>query len=131
MDGHIDYNIWQYELSDSLRMKLIEMDPESASYHIVDPDSVEMAISEYNLDPTNAQYESDVWRAVEDLKATHVIQGNFFLRGERVLMNCYLYDVEFKIADRKNQAKNIYKKPDTYMSAVPKMAKKLYPGLTK
>lgn len=131
MDGDINYNLWKYELADSLRTLLYEMDADEQFYHLVDPDSVEMAIGEFNLDPTNAQYESDVWRAVETLNATHVVQGNFFLRGERVLMNCYLYDVEFKIADRKNQAKNIYKKPDTYIAAVPKMAKKVYPGLTK
>ena len=47
------------------------------------------------------------------------------------MMNCYVYNVEFKISDNKNRAKNIFKKPDTYLSAVIKMAKKVYPGLIK
>lgn len=131
LDGDIKYNLWKYELSDSLRALLQEMDPDEQHYHLIDPDSVEMAIGEFNLDPTNAQYESDVWRAVESLNASHVIQGNFLLRGDRVLINCYLYDVEFKISDRENQAKNIYKKPDSYMTAVPKIATAIHPGLTK
>lgn len=129
MDGKIDYNLWQYELADSLRTLLLEMDPKEEHYHLVDPDSVEMAIAEFNLDPTNAQYESDIWRAVDLIKADKVVQGNFFLRGDRVLMNAYVYDVEYKMADQVNQAKDIYKTPDTYLSAVKKMAKQLYPGL--
>jgi len=131
MDGKIDYNLWQYELADSLRNTLLEMDPNEEQYHIVDPDSVEMAIAEFNLDPTNAQYESDVWRAVDLIGADKVVQGNFFLRGDRVLMNAYVYDVEFKMADQVNQAKDIYKSPTTYLSAVKKMAKLLYPGLAQ
>ena len=129
MDGKIDYNIWQYELADSLRNTLHAMDPNEEHFHIVDPDSVEMAIAEFNLDPTNAQYESDVWRAVDLIGADKVIQGNFFLRGERVLMNAYVYDVEFKMADQVNKAKDIYKTPSSYLKAVKKMAKLLYPGL--
>jgi len=129
MDGKIDYNLWQYELADSLRTVLHEMDPNEEHYHLVDPDSVEMAIAEFNLDPTNAQYESDIWRAVDLIKADKVVQGNFFLRGDRVLMNAYVYDVEYKMADPVNQAKDIYKTPDSYLSAVKKMAKQLYPGL--
>lgn len=131
MDGKIDYNLWQYELADSLRNTLLAMDPNEEQYHIVDPDSVEMAIAEFNLDPTNAQYESDVWRAVDLIGADKVVQGNFFLRGDRVLMNAYVYDVEFKMADQVNQAKDIYKSPTTYLSAVKKMAKLLYPGLAQ
>ncbi len=128
-DGLIDYNLWQYELADSLRVVLTEMDPEEQYYHIVDPDSVEMAIAEFNLDPTNAQYESDVWRAVELIRADKVIQGNFFLQGERVLMNAYIYTVEYKMANQQHRAKDIVRTPTTYLSAVKLIAKKLFPGL--
>ena len=131
IDGQIELNVWRYELADSLRNLLYSMDENEEYYHIVDPDSVEMAISEYNLDPTNVQYESDVWRAVESLNADKVVQGNFFMRGKRVLLNAYVYDVEFKMADQQHQAKNIFKQPDTYMSAVKIMGKKLYPALIK
>lgn len=128
-DGLISYNLWQYELADSLRTALKDMDPTEQFYHIVDPDSVEMAIAEFNLDPTNAQYESDVWRAVERVKADKVIQGNFFLQGERVLINAYIYTVIYKMADQQHLAKDIVKTPTTYLSAVKTIAKKLFPGL--
>ena len=131
IDGQIELNVWRYELADSLRNLLYSMDENEEYYHIVDPDSVEMAISEFNLDPTNVQYESDVWRAVKSLNADKVVQGNFFMRGQRVLINAYVYDVEFQMADQQHQAKNIFKKPDTYMSAVKIMGKKLYPALIK
>jgi hypothetical protein len=129
MDGLIDLNVWRYELSDSLRLALIDKDPEGKLYHIVDPDSVEMAISEFNLDPTNVQYESDVWRAVELLNADYCIQGNFVVRSGRVLLNAYVYSVEYKMADPEHQAKDIFRKPDDVLSAVALMAKKLYPAL--
>lgn len=129
MDGEVAYNPWRYELADSLRSALLAVDPAQKAFMMVDQDSVELAISELNLDPNNAQFESDVWRAVKNLKADLVVQGNFFLRGERVLMNAYVYNVEFQIANQEHQAKNLYKTPTTYMEAVPIMTKKLYPAL--
>lgn len=131
MDGEIALNAWSYELADSLKKKILETDPTQTVFVMVAQDSVEMAISNLNLDPSNVQYESDVWRAMEDLHVDRVVQGNFFRRGPRVLMNAYVYDVEFKMADPEFQAKDIYKSETTYMSAVPTMAKKLYPALLK
>ncbi|MBI2793086.1 MAG: hypothetical protein HYX66_00370 [Ignavibacteria bacterium] len=129
MDGEISLNEWSHTLADSLRKSLLAVDTSQKNFIIVDPDSVELIISEFNIDPSNAQYESDVWRAVEKLGATKVVQGNFLRRGERVLMNAYIYDVEFKMADAVNQAKDLYEKPATYLNAVRVMTKKLYPGL--
>ena len=85
MDGEVAYNPWRYELADSLRTAILAVDPAQKAFTMVDQDSVELAISELNLDPNNAQYESDVWRAVKNLNADLVVSGNFFLRGERVL----------------------------------------------
>jgi TolB-like protein len=129
MDGEISYNPWRTELADSLRTALLAVDPAQTSFTIVAQDSVEMAISDLNLDPNNAQYESDVWRAVKNLKADLAVSGNFFLRGERVLMNAYVYDVQYQIANQEHQAKNLYKSPATYLEAVAVMTKKLYPAL--
>lgn len=131
MDGEISLNVWSYELADSLRATLLATDPSQTVFMMVDQDSVEAAISDLNLDPSNVQYESDVWRAMEKLNVQRVVQGNFFRRGERVLMNAYVYDVEFKMADPEFQAKDIYKTSTTYLTAVPTMAKKLYPALLK
>lgn len=129
MDGEISLNEWSHTLADSLRKSLLAVDTVQTSFIIIDPDSVELVISEFNIDPSNVQYESDVWRAVEKLGATKVVQGNFLRRGERVLMNAYIYDVEYKMADPVNQAKDLYEYPKTYLNAVRVMTKRLYPGL--
>lgn len=129
MDGEIALNAWSQELADSVRKGLLAVDPQQTNFVIVDPDSVELVISEFNIDPTNAQYESDVWRAIAKMKANKVVQGNFFRRGDRVLMNAYVYDAEYKMADPVNQAKDLYKTQTTYLEAVRVMVKKLYPGL--
>lgn len=129
MDGEIRYNVWSQQLSDSLTKDLLAADPVQSKFVVIPHDSVEMAISELNLDPTNPQYQSDVWKAVKGLGAVMVVQGNFFLRGDRVLMNAYVYDMSTRMSHSTCFAKDIYKTPTTYMEAVPFMAKKLYPAL--
>ncbi len=131
MDGEVSLNVWSYDLADSLRTELLQVQPDQTTFVIVPADSVELATSEFNLDPTNPQYESDVWRAVEKLNAHRVVQGNFFRRGSRVLMNAYVYDVEFKMPDPEFQAKDLYKTPETILDIVPVMARKLHPALMK
>lgn len=131
MDGNIKYNVWTMQLADSLRTALNNVDAAQTAFVIIPADSVEMAISELNLDPTNPQYESDVWKAVAALGANKVVQGTLLLQGERVLLNAYVYDVSTKMPDAMNQAKNIFKSPATYLEAVPVMARKLHPALLR
>lgn len=131
MDGHIERNVWSIKLADSLRTALWNIDPAQTAFVFIPADSVEMAISELNLDPTNPQYESDVWKAVAALGAQRVVTGNFFLQGERVLMNAYVYDVTTKMPNPAHQAKNLFKTPTTYLEAVVVMAKRLHPALLK
>jgi TolB-like protein len=128
-DGDIKYNVWCSQLSDSLRVALLEVNPSQTAFTIIPADSIDMAVSERNLDPTNPQYESDVWRSVEALGASKVVWGNFFLRNGKVLINGYVYDVATKIAHPVHQAKDIYKSPDTVLDAVRVITKKVYPGL--
>lgn len=129
MDGEIKYNLWSQQLSDSVTKAFLAVDSSQKKFMIVPHDSVEMAISELNLDPTNPQYQSDVWKAVKGLGAVMVVQGNFFLRGDRVLMNAYVYDMYTRMPHDSCFAKDIYKTPTTYMEAVPVIVKKLYPAL--
>jgi hypothetical protein len=131
MDGEINLNEWCYSLADSLRTKLLEINPNQKVFIMVPQDSVEMAIAALNLDPDNVQYESDIWTAMNNIHADRVVQGNFFRRHTKVLMNAYVYDVEFKMADPEHQAKDLYKDPSAIMEAVPTMAKRLYPALIK
>lgn len=125
MDGNMDYNIWCYELQDSLEKKLIADDPESLNYVVVPADSIEMLLAELNLDPTNPQYETDMWQAVKDLNISRVVSGNFYIQSGRLIINAYVYDVEKKIPHPDYQAKNIFKSPDRVLSAVPIISKKL------
>lgn len=129
MDGHIGRNPWTTQLSDSLTKAVLAIEPTQTKFMVIPADSVEMAISELNLDPTNPQYESDIWKAVSTLGAAKVVQGNFFLQGDRVLLNVYVYDIATKMADPVNQAKNIYKSPTTFLEAIRPMAKKIHPAL--
>lgn len=131
MDGNIKYNVWTIEIADSLRTALANVDPTQTAFVIVPADSVEMAISELNLDPTNPQYESDVWKALAGLGVTKVVQGTLLLQGERVLINGYVYDLATKMPDATNQAKNIYKSATTYLESVAIMARKLHPALLR
>jgi len=129
MDGAIKYNPWCMQLSDSLTKELLAIDPSQKKFIIIPADSIEMAISELNLDPTNPQYESDVWKAVKSLRAERVIQGNFFMQHERVLLNAYIFDPDTKMSDPVNQAKNMYKSPAAILEVIKPMARKLHPGL--
>ncbi|MFN4986040.1 MAG: hypothetical protein ACK5BQ_06255 [Ignavibacteria bacterium] len=129
MDHDITYNVWCIEFADSLRSALLSADPSGASYQIVPADSVEMAIAALNLDPTNPQYESDMWKAVRGMGVRKAVQGNFQLRGERVLINCYVYDMESMLADQTNLAKDLYKMPTTYLEAIRPIVKRISPAL--
>lgn len=129
MDHDIKYNVWCIEFADSLRSALLAADPAGVSYHIVPADSIEMAIAALNLDPTNPQYESDMWKAVRGMGVRKAVQGNFQLRGERVLINCYVYDMESMLADQTNQAKDLYKMPTTYLEAIRPIVKRISPAL--
>jgi TolB-like protein len=131
MDGLIDYNTWSIELQDSIFKAITAVDPAQKAFVLIPIDSMEAAVAELNLDPTNPQYESDLWKAMKGLGASHVVQGNFFLQGQRVLLNCYVYDIETKMPHPTFQAKGIVKSPTTYMEAVAPMTKKIYPALVQ
>lgn len=129
MDHDIKYNLWCLQFADSLRNALQAQDPAGSAYSIVPADSVELAIAALNLDPNNPQYESDMWKAVRSLGVKKAVQGNFQLRGERVLINCYIYDMDSMLADQTNQAKDLYKMPTTYLEAIRPIVKRITPGL--
>lgn len=129
MDHDIKYNVWCLQFADSLRSALQAQDPNGSAYTIIPADSVEMAIAALNLDANNPQYESDMWKAVRSLGVKKAVQGNFQLRGERVLINCYIYDMDSMLADQTNQAKDLYKLPTTYLEAIRPIVKRITPGL--
>lgn len=125
MDGKMSFNIYCYKLQDSLEKKLIQDDKDTLNYVVVPSDSIEMLLAEVNMDPTNPQYETDMWDAVEKLNIDRVVSGDFYIQSNRLIINAYVYDVDLKIPHPQYQAKNIFKSEEKIMSSVPIIAKKL------
>lgn len=131
MDGLMELNIWCYKLQDSVAKALLEKDPNSEHYQIVPADSIDLLLADLNLDPTNPQYKTDMWKVVKSLNVEKVVTGNFNLQAKRILINAYIYDVATKLPDPHNQARDIFKKKTDVMEAVPRIIRKLLPGLIK
>ncbi len=129
MDGDLSLNILSYKLQDSVANLLWQHDSEQKHFVIIPSDSIDFLVSQFNLDPTNPQYPTDMWKAVKMLNADVVISGTFNRKAERILVNAYIYDVKTKLAYPEHQARDIFKPEDRVMEAVPLIAKKLLPGL--
>lgn len=129
MDGQIDYNILCYDLQEALTEALIEADDTGESYYIVPADSVEIILAELNLDPSNPQYKSDMWKAVELLNIKKVVVGNFNKQSDKFLINTYIYDVKMRMAYPKYQAKDIFKTRETVLESIPEIVTAIQPGL--
>jgi len=128
-DGRMEYNIWSYQLQDSLVKFLREKDPEEFNYRIVPIDSIEVLLAEMNIDPSNPQYPSDMWKVVDKLHCNKVITGNFNIQGGKFLLNAYIYIPELKLPDPRYQVKDIFKDLDKVYDAVPIIGKKLRPAI--
>jgi TolB-like protein len=131
MDGNIKLNIYSYKLQDSLFKALQQFDPDGKNFQLVPLDSVEIILADLNLDPNNPQYQTDMWKAVKLLKVQKVVSGNFNLQAERFLINGYIIDVETKLYDKANQARDIFKKEERILEAVPTIIKRISPALIK
>ena len=129
MDGNIDYNILCYDLQEALTTALIEADETGQEYYIVPADSVEIVLSELNLDPSNPQYKSDLWKAVQLLNIKKVVLGTFNKQSDKFLMNTYIYDVKMRVAYPNNQAKDIFKTREQILEAIPEIVSAIQPGL--
>lgn len=129
MDGNLALNTWCSRLSDSVAAGLRLRDTANKYYFVVSQDTVAETLATLNLDPTNPQYESDLWKAVAMLKITRVITGNFNVQSGKMLINCYNYDVETKIPNPTGQARNLYKSIDRCLETVPTIINKMLLGL--
>ncbi len=131
MDGKLDKNVWCYNMQDTLYKELLKADPEHKFYIVVPPDSIEDELAKLNLDPANPQYKSDVWKALANLKIKKVVLGNFNLKGEKFLMNFYIYDVKMKLADPTNQIRDLFKDEKDLYLTVPEIMNAILPGFIK
>ncbi|MFP4529197.1 MAG: hypothetical protein ACLFQX_11645 [Candidatus Kapaibacterium sp.] len=129
MDGKMELNIWSYKLQDSLTKSLHQLDPAEEHFHIIPADSVEMVLAELNLDPTNPQYASDMWKAVRMLNAEKVVTGNFNIRARKFLINAYVYDVRLRLPAQDHQARDIFKKEADIYESIPIIVESLKPAL--
>jgi len=120
----MEFNPWSYKIQDSLTKYLKARDPEEYNYCVVPMDSIEAVLAQMNIDPTSPEYESDMWKAVEQLKCSRVIMGNFNVRGGKFLINCYIYIVDYKLADPRYQVKDIFKDMDKIYEVVSRNRRK-------
>lgn len=107
MDGDLRYNLWCYRFADSVAVLLTRADTAQQHYRIIPRDSLEMVLGELNLDPTTPQYDSDIWKAAQLLRADKVVTGNFNLLPGKILVNAYIYDVRTKREE--GSARNLYR----------------------
>lgn len=107
MDGDLRYNLWCYRFADSVTALLQQADTAQRHYVLVPRDSLEIVLGELNIDPTTPQYDSDIWKAAQLLRADKVLTGNFNLLPGKILVNAYIYDVRTKREEA--QARNLYR----------------------
>jgi TolB-like protein len=129
MDGLLDYNVYSYKLQDSVYKALKALDPDGKYYQLVPLEEIEVLLADMNLDPTNPQYPTDMWKAAEELGAQKVVTGNFSVESERFLISAYVYDVDTKLPNLSHQARDIFKKEKDILKAVRIIIKRLKPIL--
>lgn len=126
MDGNLENNAWSFRLQDSVSTLLMELQHESLGFIVVPPDSVEEALAEYNLDPMSPEFDSDMWKAINDLNIDKVISGSFVLvSSTRFVVNAYVYDVALKLPDPDHQAHNLSRPEKRLYEVVPIIVKQL------
>lgn len=128
MDGNMDFNGWCYELQDSLQKSFLYDENNGVLYQVVPADSIDLVMAELNVDPTNPEYPSDMWKAVEKLNCSKVISGNFNVQSNRFLINAYIYDVNMKLPDPRFQARDIFKPEEKILSSIKIITKRLMPA---
>jgi hypothetical protein len=126
MDGNMNLNVWCYKLQDSLAKSFHDKDPEGKLYRIIPSDSVKAQLAALKLDPTSPQYQTDIWKVVEELKGTLVISGNFLVKADRFLICAYIYDVETKMPNQDFQARDLFVSEDKIFNTIPVITRKLF-----
>lgn len=123
--GKMELNKWCYELQDSLQKYFGTLDPENQKIQIVPFDSIEIILADMNINPSNPQFASDMWKVVELLNADYVIMGNFIIQAERFLVNTYIYDISIKLPINSHQARDVFLPLDKILSGIRPIGKKL------
>lgn len=131
MDGNMEFNIWSYDLQDSTYKALKAADPDEEFYRMIPIDSLEEVLAELNLDPTNPQYKSDMWKACRMLKADQIVMGNFNYQAGNFLLNGYVYDAKIRLAHPKHQVRDIFLTEEELFKSVNQVVEAVLPALKK
>lgn len=126
-DGKLDNQNICYELQDSLYIELENL--EDKNFELISIMEVETTLADLNIDPSNPQYKSDMWKACKLLNATKVVTGNFNFEAGKFLVNAYIYDVRMRLPNPNHQAKDIFKETNDYMSCIEDILNALKPAL--
>lgn len=126
-DGKLENQALCYDLQDSLYKSLENI--EDKNFELVPILEVETVLADLNIDPSNPQYKSDMWKACKLLNANKVITGNFNFEANKFLVNAYIYDVRMKLPNPKYQAKDIFKDIDNILSCIMDIIDALKPAL--
>lgn len=129
MDGPQKYNIWCYNLQDSVSKALKLADPQEKYYHIIPSDSLDMLTADMNLNPNNPQFISDMLTAVNKLNAQKIISGEFIVDGSKMVINAYIYNPRTKMRDNNFQARDIPKSQENVYESVNEIVDILKNGL--
>ena len=130
-DGKLSLNVLSYKLGDSLTTAYKMQDLTEKYFRIVPMDSIEGVLAQMNLDPTNPQYQSDVWKAIVQLNIKYVILGNFNIESDKFLINAYIYDAKTKLAVPEFQARDIFLKEENIMESIPEIIDDTLPFFIK
>ncbi len=125
LDGNSDYNKYCYEIQDSLTKAFLEVDIEKKFIDVLSLEEVDNAMSDMNLDANAPNFDGQKWNVLEILKCDRVISGTFRVVGERFVINSYIYYPETRISDQTHQAKDIFKKEEKILEAIPVIVRKL------
>lgn len=126
-DGKLDNQNICYELQDSLYAVLESI--ENKNFELISIMEVETTLADLNIDPSNPQYKSDMWKACKLLNANKVVTGNFNFEAGKFLVNAYIYDVRMRLPNPNYQAKDIFRETNDYMSSILEILEALKPAL--
>lgn len=130
-NGMMEYNERCYQIADSIAASLQNHAQDNPAFTLVPVDSVMDILASLNLDPTNPQYESDMWKAAEMLGIDKVVTGTFNVRYNKIFINASVYTVATKLSDTAHEARSVYKPYDKTFEAIPTIVTTLLPAVAK
>lgn len=130
LNGEFDRNIVAYDLQEAINAKLEELDSEG-EFELVPLMDVELELSNLNLDPSNPQYESDLWKAVSNLGVKKVLLGSYDYKDGKYLINAYVYDARMKLAHPRFQSKDNFIDEDKVTELAEKIVNDLKGAILK